>query len=376
MGKKLAINVQRTRLWVFIVLILATHGIGLSVSDARRIHLTTEQKTQLAKAETILVNVLALTEKGPADTTPIVATISHRLKELNYSVTTNPKDNHNVEFKVKCEERKTWTGTSTTGGDVDLPDAPDRLWKGPACLLTYRLQHRDLGWNKEIRTSFSDAAEAAQQAGEANYGAYAMTHLNQRLNDYDFPVLLSAEWGQVDRLLQLLEHPNTSKLRQVKILSVLGELHAEEALPKLTKLLESKDLQQETIHALAGAGVESIPLLIDFFENSSQSPIRAKAAKTLGNLAAKTGDPRTIPPLVRYVSDVLPQLKTSQDIDFPVLTEVVWAIGKLRWEPSLEPIGQLQEKVWLIFDNSQEMANLREATSWTYKQLDLDGHVS
>ena len=96
----------------------------------------------------------------------------------------------------------------------------------------------------------------------------------------------------------------------------------------------------------------------------------------MGNIAAKTGDPRTIPPLVNYVSTVLPQIKTSEDIDFPLLTQVVWAIGKSRWEPSLKSIGQLQEKVWLIFDNSKEMADLREATSWTYKQLDLDGHVS
>jgi len=39
-------------------------------------------------------------------------------------------------------------------------------------------------------------------------------------------------------------------------------------------------------------------------------------------------------------------------------------------------MGKLQEKIWLIFDTSKEMADLREATSWTYKQLDLDGHVS
>jgi hypothetical protein len=79
---------------------------------------------------------------------------------------------------------------------------------------------------------------------------------------------------------------------------------------------------------------------------------------------------------VQYVSSILPQLKTSQDINFPVLTEVVWAIGKQRWEPSLKPIRELQKKIWVIFDNSQAMTDLREATSWTYKQIDLDGHLS
>ena len=359
-----------------VFLILMSFCLTGSFAEARRIHLTPEQKTQLAKAETILVNVLALTEKGPTDNTALLKTVSSRLEEMNYVVTTDSKQPHDIKFKVKCEERKTWTGTSATGGDVDLPDAPDRLWEGPACLLTYQLNHRDLEWKKEIRTSFSDAQQAAQEANVANTGDYAMQQLDKELQVYDFPVLLSAEWGQVDRLLQLLENPKTSKLRKAKILSVLSGLNAEEALPKLTQLLESADLQQETINAMAGAGVDSIPLLIDFFQTSKESLIRAAAAKALGNLAAKTGDPRPIPPLVQYVETVLPQLKSSEDIDFPLLTEVAWAIGKSRWEGSFKPIGELQEKIWIIFDNSKAMADLREATSWTYKQLDLDGHVS
>ena len=361
--------------WFFVVIGLCI-CLSSSLTEARRIHLTTEQKSKLEAANSILVRVLALTEKGPADSTIFVKTITTRLQELNFTVVTDATQPHDIEFKVKCEERKTWAGTSATGGDVDLADAPDRLWKGPACLLTYKLEHRDLEWKKEIRTSFSNAVKAAQKAKVSNPGQYAMTQLNQRLAEYEFPILLSAEWGQVDRLLQLLENPKTIRLRKAKILSVLSELNAEEALPKLTQLLESTDLQQEIINALGGAGIDSIPLLVDFFQTNSESRIRAEAAKALGNIAAKSGDPRTIPPLVQYVSTILPGLKSSEDIDFPLLTEVVWAIGKSRWEASLEPIGQLQEKVWLIFDNSKEMATLREATSWTYKQLDLDGHVS
>ncbi|MEX2494227.1 MAG: HEAT repeat domain-containing protein [Nitrospirales bacterium] len=361
--------------WI-LVLSVFCFCLSISSSEARRIHLSPEQHSQLAKANSILVRVIALTENGPADTSQFLETITTRLEDLRYTVVTDPAQPHDIEFKVKCEERKTLTGTTATGGDVELADSPDRLWKGPACLLTYLLEHRNLDWEKEIRTSFSDADQAAQQANVDNPGEYAMTHLNQRLAEYEFPILLSAEWGQVDRLLQLLEHPKTTKLRKAKILSVLSDMQAEEALPKLTQLLESTDLQQETINALAGAGGDSIPLLIDFFQTSTQSPIRAEAAKALGTIAAKTGDPRTIPPLVHYVSTILPQIKTSEDIDFPLLTEVVWAIGKTRWEGSLKPMGELQKKVWLIFDNSKEMADLREATSWTYKQIDLDGHIS
>jgi hypothetical protein len=364
------------KIWPIFFIIILMWCFGVTSTEAGRIHLTAEQKAQLEKAQTVLVEVLALTEKGAHDASPLIATVKERLQDMGYTVTMDRAQPHDVEVKVKCEEQKTLTGTSPTGGDVDLADAPDRLWTGPACLLTYFLNQTDLQWKKEVRTMFPDARQAAQKAQAEDAGKFAMDHLNQRLKEYDFPVLLSAEWGQVDRLLTLLDNPNTPKLRKVKILSVLSAVHAEEALPQLTKLLETTDLQQETINALSGAGADSIPLLIDLFQTSQQAGVRAEAAKTLGNIAAKTGDPRPIPPLVQYVSSILPQLKTSQDINFPVLTEVVWAIGKQRWEPSLKPIRELQQKIWVIFDNSNEMADLREATSWTYKQIDLDGHLS
>jgi len=364
------------KIWPIFFIISLMWCFGVTSGEARRIHLTAEQKAQLEKAQTVVVEVLALTEKGAHDASPLIATVKERLQDMGYTVTTDRAQPHDVEVKVKCEEQKTLTGTSPTGGDVDLADAPDRLWTGPACLLTYFLNQTDLQWKKEVRTMFPDARQAAQKAQAEDAGKFAMDHLNQRLKEYDFPVLLSAKWGQVDRLLTLLDNPNTPKLRKVKILSVLSAVHAEEALPQLTKLLETTDLQQETINALSGAGADSIPLLIDLFQTSQQAGVRAEAAKTLGNIAAKTGDPRPIPPLVQYVSSILPQLKTSQDINFPVLTEVVWAIGKQRWEPSLKPIRELQQKIWVIFDNSNAMAGLREATSWTYKQIDLDGHLS
>ena len=362
--------------WPYTLISLTLVLVSVQEVNARRVHLSTDQKSQLAKVQTISLQVLALTEKGPYDGAAISRTIQSRLENFGYTVVTDPNQSDDVKFKVKCEEQKTLTGTSPTGGDVELADAPDRLWKGPACLLTYSLGGQDLGWKKEVRTNFSDSREAAKKSRAEDSGKFAMDHLNQRLEEYDFPVLLSAEWGQIDRLLSVLENPQTPKLRKVKILTALSGLHAEEAFPQLTKLLETTDLQQETINALTGAGVDSIPFLIDFFQTSDKPELRAEAAKALGNLAAKTGDPRTIPPLVHYVSSILPTLKTSADINFPLLTEVVWAIGKLRWEQSLPPMRELQTKIWLIFDNSQPMADLREAVSWSYKQLDLDGHIS
>ncbi len=359
---------------LFILTVLTLTSV--TQSDARRTHLTQEQQKQLYTVQAIYPDILALTEKGKYDTTAFSEIITSRLQGLGYTVITDRTHPFDITLKVKCEERKTWSGTTASGGDAELTDAPSRLWKGPACLFSYSLEGRDLGWYKEIRTSFENAIKAAQDVKDTTSGTFAMTKLQERLKEYDFPVLLAAEWGQVDRLLPLLDDPSIHKLRKLKILSVLSDLNTQQALPQLTTFLQDKDLQEFAIKALTGAGQDSIPLLIDLFQHTTQSPIRAGAAKALGTIAAASGDPRTIPPLVAYLKPVIANMKTSEDIDFPVMIEVIWAIGKLRDDQSLEPMKKFQEKIWLIYDTSLNMTKLREATNWTYKQLDLDGHIS
>lgn len=363
--------------WSFLIIfLLFTLVIPLTEGQARRTHLTPDQKAKLRQAETIFVNVLAITEQGQIEFPALQDTVSRRLQELGYTVVTDRNSPFDIEFRVKCEERKTWTGTTPAGGDAELADAPARLWKGPACLFSYKLSGQDLGWRKEVRTSFEDAVQAAKAAKVQDSGLFAMQQLVQQLEVYDFPVLLAAEWGQTEKLLSLLDSPTTPKLRKLKILSILDELQSDVALPHLRNIMKDKDLAQEAIVAMAGAGQDSIPLLIDLFTTAKQDDIKAAAAKALGEIAAASGDPRTIPPLLNYLKAVLPKIKTSADINFPVLTQVVWSLGKLRDEDSIGPIAELNEKIWLIYDPSPAMAELREAANWTYKQLDLDGHIS
>ena len=159
--------------WPVVLIICAIFSVSLIIvpqSSARRTHLTPEQKQQLQKAQTVFVNALALTEKGRTNSEPLQALASQRLAEVGFSVTADRKQAHDVEFKVKCEERKTWTGTTAEGGDAELLDAPARLWKGPACLLTYLVDGKNLGWYKEVRTSFQDSMEAAKEAGAKTQG--------------------------------------------------------------------------------------------------------------------------------------------------------------------------------------------------------------
>jgi len=351
--------------------------IGLFSSEglARRTYLSPEQKTQLDKIQTIRVHVLALTERGKIDGTAIEDIVRQRLEELGYTVVTNRDDPFDVMVNVKCEEQKKWVGTTRAGGDADHVDAPARLWKGPACLFSYLLDGRDLGWYKEARTTFEDPGQAAKMANAPQPGPYAIQQLAERIQEFDFPVMLAAEWGHDTRLFDLLKNPNTSNKRKLKIFTLLPQVQSHDALPILKDIIQDKELAEEAIVALSSTGSDAIPLLTEIFQTNPDTAIRAAAAKSLGEVGAHTGNPAITPPLLDYLKENLKTMKTSEDINFPILTEVVWSLGKLRSEKSIPPVTELQTKVWLIYDTSKEMEELREATNWTYKQIDMDGQI-
>jgi len=346
-------------------------------SSARRSHITEEQRTQLENIQTVYLHVLALTETGKIEATDIASLIKTRMEELDYTVVTDRQTPHDVQLWVKCEERKRWEGTTRSGGDAELANAPARLWKGPACLFNYRLDGKDLGWYKEARTDFEDAYAAARKANVKNSGLYAMSQLKLRLEDFDFPVMAATEWGHTDRLAKLLKAPQTTKPRKLRILGTLSKVASKEAFPQLVKLAhdENDEFAEEAIIALAGIGSSATPILTDIFMTSTKSRIKAAAAKSLGLVGAHTGDPAITPPLLDYLNKNLEDMNESSDIDFPVLTEVVWSIGKLRNEKSIIPIEELNKKIWLIRDSSEEMKKLRDAANVATKMVDLDYQI-
>ena len=342
---------------------------------ARRTYFTPEQKTQLENIHTVWINVLALTERGKGDGEPIQQVVRQRMEALGYKVVTSRDEPSDVMLSVKCEERKKWGGTTRSGGDADHADAPARLWKGPACLFSYYLEGRDLGWYREARTSFEDPVEAATAAKAEKSGPFAMEKLAERLQEFDFPVMLAAEWGHDASLLQLLKDGQTPKKRKLKILSLLPQVGSSEAIPYLKDMMNDKELAEEAIVALSASGSEAIPLLTKIFKENPDSAVRSAAAKGLGEIGSHTGDPTITPPLLDYLTESLKTMKTSADINFPILTEVVWSLGKLRNERTIPPIRELEKKVWLIYDTSKEMTELRDATNWTVKQVDMDGQI-
>lgn len=347
----------------FALIVLVGLSTVASQASAYREYFSTEQKNQLAKIQTVLVEALALTDKGSVDGKPLADVASRRLGELGYTVVEDSTKPHDVVFRIKCEQRKTWEGTTAAGGDADLPDAPSRLWKGPACQLTYLLGGMKVKWQKEVRTDFEDAVAAAQAAQAPEPGAFAMAKLKDVLEKYEFPLLLTAEWGQPDRLLKLLDSPDTSQARKIKIMSLLGEMQADEALPKLKEALKDRDLAKQALVAMGNLGKDGIPLLVDIMNTAPQPEVQAAAAKGLGQIGGIHGDSSVVLPLLAKLNDP----KT----DWAVLTEVAWSLGKIPDKRSIQPLYDLDKKLQHIRDpENVSLKKLKEAVFWAIKQCD------
>lgn len=339
-------------------------------SLAYRDYFTAEQKAQLEKIQTVQVEALMLSDKGSVDAAPIAELVARRLGELGYRPIGDAGKPHDVLFRVKCEQRKTWEGTTVAGGDADLPDAPSRLWKGPACQLTYVLGELKVRWQKEVRTDFEDAVAAAQAATAGDPGVFAMGKLREKLEQYDFPVLLTAEWGQPDRLLKLLEAADTPQIRKLKIISLLGEMQADEALPKLKAALKDKDLSKQAAVALGNMGKEGIPILVDILKHSKQPELQAAAAKGLGDLGNTHNDSSVVPPLLEMLD--------APGVDISVQTEVAWALGRVPDRRSVQPLFELDKKLQKIRQDpvDPQIKKLKEAVFWAIKQVYTEDQYS
>jgi hypothetical protein len=162
------------RALLLLVLAFSFGALHAPSSWAYRDYFTTGQKALLEKIHTLRIEAIALADQGVLDATPLTELVARRMGELGFTVIREAGKPHDAVLKVKCEERKTWEGTTSAGGDADLPDAPSRLWKGPACQMTYRLGDMKVHWQKEVRTEFEDAGQAAQSAKAGDPGAYAM----------------------------------------------------------------------------------------------------------------------------------------------------------------------------------------------------------
>lgn len=329
---------------------------------ARREVMTQEERDKLEKIDRILVDVLAITDAGTVDSAPLRDVVLRRLQEVGYTVFTDSNQPHEIAFKVKCEQRKVWEGTSASGGDADEPDSPSRVWKGPACQLTYLLEGKKTGWRKEVRTDFVDAIAAARDAKGGDPGEFALAKLKARLEQYDFPVILAAELGQEKRLLAILDQPSAPPARKALVIHQLGEIFATEAAPRLVTALKDSNPEIAKAAAIALGNIgskESVPALVEALK-TGKPEVQAAAAKGLGLYGTLHSDFSVIPPL-------LDALSTN---DIVVKTEVAWALGKLPDKKAYEPLYALSKSLQKIHDPNPNEKKLKEAVNYSLKQID------
>lgn len=307
------------------------------VVHARKELLTQEEKDQQIRAERIHLDTLALTSHGPVSASGLTQTAAARLAQLGYRMIADPAQPHDVMVKVKCEELKTWEGTGRSGGDADMVDAAARVWKGPACQISYRFGARWADWRHEVRTEFTNPQEAARKAGQADAGTYAIAQLTERLQADPFPFLLAAEWGQSSRLAATLDATGATAPHKKLVIGLLGTMLAVDAIPRLTEALKDPDpaVAQAAATALGTIGHEDgIPALLSLFKSGTPGQHQA-AASGLGRLAP-----------LHPTSEIVPTLLAALPNEpIPTQTVVVRALGKTTDRRILEPLRALHRSV-------------------------------
>ena len=202
----------------------------------------------------------------------------------------------------------------------------------------------------------------AAKAGDPT--AYTMDKLRERLETYDFPALITAEWGQEDRLFKLYDDPATPPARKVKLIELFGHLFSTKAVPRLLAGLKGNDVEIAKASALALGNIgqkDTIPTLIQTMKNG-RPELRPSAAKALGVLGALHGDFTIVDPL-------MDTLKTD---DVTLKTEVAWALGKLPDRRAYDPLFTLQKSLYHVRENDADpkLVKLKEAVNWSIKQID------
>lgn len=333
-----------------------------SEAEARKELLTPEEKETLHRAERIHIDPLALTGSGPVDASGIAGAVAARMERLGYRIVTDSTHPHDITLKVKCEEAKRWEGTGRMGGDADMVDAAARLWKGPACQITYRVGNRWGDWRHEVRASVSSPEPGASNAGQREAGALAITALVQQLHSDPFPYLLAAEWEQSARLIAALNTPGATTLQKQTVIGLLGQMLATDAIPQLATALKDTDplVVQAAATALGTIGHEdAIAPLMALFQSGASEQHRA-AALGLGRLAP-----------LHPGSDIVPTLIAALPKEsVPMQTIIVRALGKTTDRRVLAPLRDLH-RATLKHTRSDSSAELKELL--TTLGIALDG---
>ena len=341
-----------TGFWWFLILPLTVSAGPPAITPLPEI--------SLEKVQHVLVETLALTERGLQDSTAIHQVVSERLAQTGFTPVSDVKSPHDITVRVKCEERKTQTGLSKHRKGRHPLATTSRLWKGPACHISYRYQGQPALWSWEVRTSFGDPRPAAKAAGATNTGLFALHALQSELTKDEFPLYLAAEWRQTDRLIHLFQETTDQLDRRRLILQLLGPLPSATALSTIEEATKTPELAITAISALGDQGEVAIPSLVNILDSSESQEYQLVALKALGEIATHSTPPTLYDVFVTQLQSHDPRMQT-------IAVRGLGSLGDLR---AITPIEALNVQAWSNPSTHADMQALREALNETLYSLD------
>lgn len=319
----------------------------------------------LVQAQTIALRIKVLKEGIPITPHPLTELITQRFRQVGYDVVTDSQAPHDVTVVFQCEE-PTSIIPSTDSRETDLFQIST-----PPCLFHYAYHGTPIDWQRIDVIVYNEGIQAIESLNKRNSRYQFEEQVTPISSEYlevlDFPILLSAEWGQVPRLMGLLKNLQTPPSRQKEIISLLGEIQAEQALPSLLNLLKHPTLRIDAAHALGSFGSKAQKPLIAILKTHSEIPMQAAAANSLGRIGAATGD-TSLTPLYLEILD-------THGLAIQVKTEIVWAIGKSPDFGAHAALEALERKIWQIRSDEPELQKLREAVDWSIREVRQGGHT-
>ena len=236
----------------------------------------------------------------------------------------------------------------------------------PPCHVAYRYQQKIVPWRNIDRIIYSESMTTMQTIAQMGGALKPEECVRQFFNLYDLPILMAAEWGHVDRLIQALKYPGVSVSRQQLILTLLGEIQASEGYPILVEKLQDASVAKEAAEALGFFGLRAQKDLISILQDRSNSTLQEAAAKGLGRIAAATGNSQQTPLYLKMVID--------ESLDIRVRTQLVWALGKSPDMRAYSTLLELEQDIWIDHSQDPLLQEFRRAVDWSTREVKQGGH--
>ncbi len=295
----------------------------------------------------------------------IIGVLQPRLETIGYRVALAPTHSPDgLWLQVDCHALPEKIGPRPPRVSQRSSAKGRRL--GPPCQLAYRYRREVIPWKNVDRLIYSESVATMKKIAQISPPLRPQECVEKFLRLYDVPVLVAAEWGHVDRLLQVLNRPETPIARQRLILTLLGETHVARGYPVLVEKLQDIRLAKEAAEALGFFGLQAQKHLLPLLQDRSDPQLQVAAAKGLGRIAAATGNSEYTSLYMKMVAD--------RTLDLRVRTQLAWALGKAPDMRSYSTLLEIEAYMWNDSSPDHDLQQFREAVDWSIREVKQGGH--